>query len=142
MKRKASYYSAIWQIIRTGHWITEQVNHELKEFGISEPQYNVLKTLSSRNFRAMTVQEIQNHMVQRTSNVTRLIDKLIDKGLVNREENPSNRRKMDIAITVKGYNILVLLEKKVKIFHKPMTKNLTEKEAKKLTELILKLKGI
>ncbi len=99
-----------------GHWITNQVSIELKEFEISEPQYNVLKILTGKKGKPNTVQEIQHRMVQRTSNVTRIVDKLIDKGLVNRQECPSNRRKMDITMTGKGKKLLVQLDNKVHAF--------------------------
>lgn len=135
------YFSAIDQIIRTGHWITDQVSVELKEFDISEPQYNVLRVLKVRSGEPITVQKIQEKMVQRTSNVTRIIDKLIDKGLVNRMECPSNRRKMDITITRKGEELLGELNKKVVAFHQPMSKNLTNEEAQTLKNLIVKLKN-
>lgn len=135
------YLSAIDQIIRTGHWITDQVSVELKEFEISEPQYNVLRILKVRNGEPIAVQKIQDKMVQRTSNVTRIIDKLLDKGLVNRFECPSNRRKMDITITKKGEELLDELSKKVIAFHQPMAKNLTADEAQTLKKLIIKLKS-
>ncbi len=140
MIKTNSYLLAILQIIKTGHWITGRVSHELKEFGISEPQYNVMKTLSTRKGKPITVQEIQSRMVQRTSNVTRLVDKLMDKGLVDRHERPSNRRKMDITITEKGKRLLVQLDKRVGEFNRPMAKNLTKEEAQTLTKLIIKLK--
>jgi len=132
---------AIYQIIKTGHWITNRVGTELKDFEISEPQYNVLSILKGRNGKPITVQEILKGMVQRTSNVTRIVDKLIDKGLVNRQECSTNRRKMDITITSQGEELLVQLDKKVHKLHRPMEENLTSEEAKTLTKLIIKLKG-
>ena len=135
------YLSAIDQIIRTGHWITDQVSVELKEYGMTEPQYNVLRILKVRNGEPITVQKIQEKMVQRSSNVTRIIDKLLDKELVNRVECPSNRRKMDITITQTGEELLKKLNQKVISFHQPMAKNLTSEEAQKLRQLIIKLKG-
>lgn len=141
MVKNNDYFSAVDQIIKTGHLITDQVSKELKEFKISEPQYNVLKILRSRKRGPITVQEIQCLMVQRTSNVTRIVDKLLDKGLVSRQECPSNRRKMDITITNKGEALLAQLDKKVLGFHQPMMGKLNPEEIKTLTKLIIKLKG-
>ena len=129
------------QIIRTGHWITDSVSQELKEYGITEPQFNVLRILQGRKGVPATVQQIQMEMVQKNSNVTRIIDKLLKRGLVNRKECPKNRRKMDITITNKGTELLTVLGKKVFQFHGPMAQNLNEEEAETLTNLILKLKG-
>jgi len=135
------YLEAIENIIRTGHWITDQVNQELKDMGISEPQYNVLKILKVKKGQPVTVQEIQEMMVQRTSNVTRIMDKLIEKGLACRDICPANRRKMDNSLTSAGSKLLNQLDKKVYRFHQPMAENLTDEEAKTLTKLIKKLKG-
>ena len=135
------YLKAVGDIIRTGHWITDQVNQELKDTGITEPQYNVMRILKAKNGQPVTVQEIQEGMVQRTSNVTRIIDKLISKDLVCRDICKVNRRKMDNTLTSTGNRLLLQLDKKVHSFHEPMAENLTNEEAKNLTRLIKKLKG-
>lgn len=134
------FYNAIYQIIKTGHWITDSVSHELKAFGISEPQFNVLRILKGQRAAAISVEEITKHMVQRSSNVTRIIDKLLVRGFVTRKECPTNRRKMDVSITEEGGNFLEVLNKKVGDFHEPMIGRLTDKEAQTLTTLIKKLK--
>ncbi|MCP4457830.1 MAG: MarR family transcriptional regulator [Cytophagales bacterium] len=134
------YYPAINEIIQTGNWMTNQVGIELKEFGITEPQFNVLRILKSQNGAPMMVSSILNRMVQRTSNVTRIVDKLNEKGLVTRKECPTNRRKMDIHITEQGSNLLMELNRKMHTFHLPLMKNLEPEEAKTLTELLKKLK--
>jgi len=136
-----SYFRAIHQIITTGHWITDQVSLELKEFDITEPQYNVLKSLQEANGVPLTVQQILDNMVQRSSNITRIVDKLIAKGLVQRKECSSNRRKMDITIKEEGLNLIKKLDAKVIAFHEPLTKNLTEEELILLKDLIIKLRN-
>ena len=141
MNVNSTLLGAAYQIVKTGHWLTDRISHELKEYGITEPQFNVLRILQGRKGQPITVQEIQENMVQRSSNVTRIIDKLLDKGLVERKECPENRRKMDITITYKGSRLLVTLGKKVYQFYGPMASNLTEEEAIALTKLIFKLKG-
>jgi DNA-binding MarR family transcriptional regulator len=135
------YFQTIHQIILTGHWITEQINKELKLVDFTEPQYNVLRSLKEANGKPLTVQELQSKMVQRSSNVTRIIDKLIKKNCVERKECPTNRRKMDITITTEGLELLKKLDKKVIDFHQPLMQNLTEQELEVLKSLILKLKG-
>lgn len=134
------YFRAIYQIIRTGHWVTDSISLELKEFGISEPQYNVLRILKGQKDTPITVENIASRMVQRSSNVTRIIDKLLTRGFVTRKECESNRRKMDINISKEGLDFLKLLDKKVDAFHEPMFDKLTEQEAQTLTTLIKKLK--
>jgi len=134
-----TYLRATLQIIKTGHWITDQVGTVLKEDGITEPQFNVLRILKGRNGSPVTVQEIQKDMVQKSSNVTRIIDKLIEKELVSRKECPSNRRKMDVLITTKGEDFLKLLNIKVSKLHEPLQGNLTEEECVTIETIIKKL---
>ncbi|MBO3698189.1 MarR family winged helix-turn-helix transcriptional regulator [Roseivirga sp. E12] len=135
-----TYFSAIVEIIKTGHWITDMVSQELKEYDISEPQFNVLRILKGQKGKPITVEVIASLMIHRSSNVTRIIDKLLIRGLVSRQECQTNRRKMDINITAEGIEFLKLLDKKVTDFHKPMMSKISEKEAKDLTRIIKKLK--
>ncbi|MDR6238912.1 MarR family winged helix-turn-helix transcriptional regulator [Aureibacter tunicatorum] len=136
------YLKAIHKLIRTGHWITDCVGAELKEFDITEPQYNVLRILSSSGDEAMTVKEIQDRMVQRSSNVSRIIDKLLAKGYVSRKECQHNRRKMDISMTDEGHSILALLDQKVSAFHKPLKQKLSDEELRALDKILTKYSGL
>jgi len=134
------YFQTILEIIKTGHWVTDEVTKSLKKYGITEPQYNVLRILRGANGKPVTVGTILEKMVQRSSNITRIVDKLVAKKLVNRVENPTNRRKMDISITSVGLNTLKKLDKEVEAFHKPYFNKLSPKELEKLKILIQKLK--
>jgi len=80
-------------------------------------------------------------MIQRSSNVTRIIDKLESKGLVERTLCSKDRRKMDIILTQKGDELLSILNKKVEAFHHQMENNLNQKELETLQSLIIKFKG-
>ena len=133
------YYSTIHSIITSGHWITDEVGKALKTYGISEPQYNVLRVLANAEGEPVSVGTILDQMVQRNSNITRLVDKLISKGLVHRQECPTNRRKMDIVITDAGATLLQDLDKAVQQFHQSMIGNLSEEELSTLKGLITKL---
>ena len=135
------YFQTIYQIITTGHWITDQVSKELKEFGVTESQYNVLRILKGAKGEPVTVNQILENMVQRSSNITRIVDKLVSKEFVERKECPSNRRKMDITITNKGLNKLKGLDKKVQAFHQPFMEKLNAEELDTLINLIQKLKS-
>lgn len=135
------YLLAILQIITTGHWLTDSVTHELKEFDSTEPQFNVLRVLNANPETPCSVQEIQKGMVQKSSNVTRIVDKLLKRGAVQRQLNEKNRRKVDITITSDGQRFLAQLEEKVFAFHAPLQKNLTPEECVTLTRLIIKFKG-
>lgn len=136
-----SYFESIGEIIRTGHWFTDSITKELKEYGIYEPQYNVMRILYVAKGEPVSVNTILEGMMQPSSNVTRIVDKLSSKGLVSRTLSEKDRRKMDIVLTIEGKKLLEKLDEKVHAFHRPMMKNLTSSEAKTLKDLILKLKG-
>ena len=134
------YYAAIMEIIKTGHAITDSVSRELKEYGIYEPQFNVLRILRGAKGEPLSVNQILERMITKSSNVTRIIDKLEAKGLVSRELCPEDRRRMEVLISPQGLELLKKLDKKVEALHKPMVDNLTQQEAEQLVELIQKLK--
>lgn len=136
------YFMAVLEIIRTGHWITDRISRELREFDIYEPQYNVLRILRGTKGRPVSVNEILEKMIQPSSNVTRIVDKLAARALVDRRLCTDDRRKMDIIITEAGEALLEKLDKKVYDFHKPMMHNLDKEEALTLKRLIRKLRGI
>ena len=93
-------------IMHTASWLLSKTTKTVKPFGLTEPQYNVLRILERQEGTAMNLYEIQELMVQKTSNVSRIIDKLLEKELVTRKESDSNRRRVDIFITEKGLDLI------------------------------------
>ena len=138
---KKQYFKTIYELITAGHQITDSVTKCLKKYGVTEPQYNVLRSLKEANGSPMPVQELQEKMVQKSSNVTRLVDKLIAKGFVDRKECPSNRRKMDITIKDEGLEFLLKLDREVHKMHKPVMNQMTESELITLEKLLIKIKS-
>ncbi len=136
---KISYLKAIHQIIHYGHFITHRVSQELKEFDISEPQFNVLRILKGSRGKALNLQDISAKMVQKNSNVTRIVNKLVDRNLVIQQQCPTNRRKVEITITPEGKTFLKKLEVKVENIHHPFNKNLNTNELENLNVLLHKL---
>jgi DNA-binding MarR family transcriptional regulator len=84
---------------------------------------------------------IQERMIAKTSNTTRLVDKLLLKGLVLREICPQNRRKMEITITPKGMELLQQLDPMVEAHEKKFGNNLSEKELVQLNILLEKFRN-
>ncbi len=100
------YHRAALNIMYTGGWLQYKLNIALKELDISEPQFNVLRILRGQQGAAISQQDIQSRMLQKMSNVSRIIDKLLDKQLVERRECKGNRRQVEIFITPKGQDLL------------------------------------
>ncbi|APG61310.1 MarR family winged helix-turn-helix transcriptional regulator [Christiangramia salexigens] len=96
----------VLNIIVTANHISEKLSDALKPYGISMQQFNVLRILRGQKGKPANLSTIQERMVSKMSNTTRLVDKLIDKGLSERIICPSNRRKVEIKITEKGLLLL------------------------------------
>ena len=137
---KDPYQRAFLNIIYTGNWLVTKVNQLLKPYDLTEPQYNVLRILRGQHGNAMSLYEIQDRMIQKMSNVSRLIDKLLDKGLVVRKECEVNRRKVDILITQKGLDMLTELEPVIDKTFLSISDNLDKEQATLLAEMLDKMR--
>tara|TARA_B100000929_G_scaffold291183_1_gene288869 strand:+ start:13527 stop:14057 length:531 start_codon:yes stop_codon:yes gene_type:complete len=113
----------------------------LKNYGISVPQFNVLRILRGQGNKPANLSTIQDRMVNKMSNTTRLVDKLIDKKLADRCICEENRRKVEILITQEGLNLLKELDPKVEESEKEATKNLSKQELEQLNGLLEKLRS-
>ncbi|WP_281540836.1 MarR family winged helix-turn-helix transcriptional regulator [Maribacter aestuarii] len=86
--------------------IDDEVSSALKPFDISIQQFNVLRILRGQKGKPANLSTINERMVTKSSNTTRLVDKLLIKKYVNRDVCPENRRKVEISITEKGLDFL------------------------------------
>lgn len=125
-------------IMYTQNVLSEDFNEILKPFDLSPEQFNVLRILRGQKGRPVNMCEIQERMIAKTSNTTRLVDKLLLKGLVTREVCSENRRKMEITITDKGLALLKELDPMIEKHDNKFAANLTEKELEQLNTLLEK----
>jgi DNA-binding MarR family transcriptional regulator len=100
------YHRMVVNIMFTGNWVQKELSAQLRPFGLSLQQHNVLSILRGQHPNPSTLGLIQERMLDRMSNATRLVDKLVEKGLVDRCQCPENRRKVDIVITGAGLDLL------------------------------------
>ncbi|WP_037348732.1 MarR family winged helix-turn-helix transcriptional regulator [Sediminibacter sp. Hel_I_10] len=111
----------------------------LKPHDLSLEQFNVLRILRGQKGDPLNLQDIQERMVNKMSNTTRLIDKLILKDFVKRIQCEQNRRKIEVYITNHGLEKLKELDRLVDETEKKMTSNLNQKELQQLNKLLVKL---
>ena len=121
-------------------WMKDDFTTLLKPYDISVEQYNVLRILRGKKGNATNLQDIQERMINKMSNTTRLVDKLILKGLVERFICEKNRRKVDIFITDQGLSLLNEVDPLVDNIEAQMTSNLTNQELETLNTLLTKLR--
>jgi MarR family transcriptional regulator, 2-MHQ and catechol-resistance regulon repressor len=135
-----SYQKTVINLVYTSNWMKEKSKGFYKDYDISSEQYNVLRILRGQKGNPANLSTIQERMLNKMSNTTRLIDKLIKKELVIRQSCESNRRKIEIYITKKGLTLLAELDSIVDSNNKELTKNLNTNELEKLNTLLDKLR--
>ncbi|MFD1096655.1 MarR family winged helix-turn-helix transcriptional regulator [Salegentibacter chungangensis] len=135
-----SYRRLILNTLFSANYMNEKIVEVLKEFDISEPQFNVLRILRGQKGKPANLSTIQERMISRMSNTTRLVDKLIKKDLVKRVTCENNRRKVEITITPEGLKLLDKIDPVFEEAEKEVVKNLNEKEVETLIELLNKLR--
>jgi DNA-binding MarR family transcriptional regulator len=124
----------------TSSWLNSIFVEKLKPYDISPPQYNVLRILKGKHPDCYCNQEITQRMIDKSSNATRIVDKLVDKKLVSRTEDKGDRRLVNIKITDKGIKLLAEIDKQPFSENTKM-KNFNEEKAKLMNEWLDELRG-
>lgn len=137
---KDVYTKAMVNLLYTHSFLVSRQSRLFKPYGLSPEQYNVLRILRGKYPDPTTVSSIQDRMLNKMSNASRLVEKLKQKGMVERKECAEDRRQVDITITDKGLETLSRLENEVKLFNKDSIQ-LSEEEAIQLNGLLDKLRG-
>lgn len=137
-KFKNEHHKAIVNIRYTSNWIGAFHNKQLAEYDLSLPQFNILRILRGAN-EPLSIKVVKQRMLEKSPNTTRLIDKLISKGMVDRSRCADDRRVVNIEITKKG---LVLLSEIDDVFDEmSLAENLSNEEVSMLNVLLNKLRG-
>lgn len=116
--------------------VNEIMNSALKPFDVSLQQFNVLRILKGQRGNPANLSTLNERMVTKMSNTTRLVDKLLAKGLVKRNICKSNRRKIEIFITDKGSEALRPMNEAIVQAELEITQALSENELKELNRLL------
>jgi DNA-binding MarR family transcriptional regulator len=132
----------ILNIIYTQNVVADKFNEIIKPYDLSSEQYNVLRILRGQKGSPANMSIIQERMLAKNSNTTRLIDKLLLKELVTREVCPENRRKIEVLITNKGLELLKILDPKVAENENQFAENLSSEEKLQLNALLEKYRTL
>ena len=120
----------------TSNWLSSKENEFFKPYAISPQQYNILRILRGAKTK-MKVQIVKERMIERAPNATRLMDKLCDKNLIERERCEDDRRVVFVKITNQGLELLKTIDENKNI---SFLENLTEEEATVLSDLLDKIR--
>jgi DNA-binding MarR family transcriptional regulator len=136
------YKKVVMNVMYASNVIGENVNDVMKTYDLSPEQFNVLRILRGQKGKPANMCVIQERMIAKTSNTTRLVDKLLLKGLVSRKVCADNRRKMEIAVTEKGLDLLKELDPAVEENEMKFAKNLSTEELEQLNFLLEKYRTL
>jgi DNA-binding MarR family transcriptional regulator len=100
-------------LILTGNQLVDQTNDILKPFGISHQQYNVLRILRGAHPKPLTMAIIRERMLDKQSDVSRIIARLVNSGLVTSCVSDLNKRACDVRISPQGIELLRTLDEVV-----------------------------
>jgi DNA-binding MarR family transcriptional regulator len=140
-KFKNELHKASINVMYSAWWIKTLLAKELKEYGLTLEQYNVLRILKGKHPESLCVKDISERMIEKNSNVPRIIDRLVIKKLVKRGTSSQDRRETTITLTGAGISIL---ESSTLAVNKTISTqlNLTEKEAEQLNLLVEKMRSV
>lgn len=139
LKFKSSHQKAIINLLFTASWIQTQQQQFFKSYGITNQQFNILRILKGQYPQAISATEIKLRMLDKNSDVSRLLDRLASKKLILKQTCPKDKRAADVSITQAGLAILTELDKKQKQIDTVLS--LSEKEAVELSNLLDKGRG-
>jgi DNA-binding MarR family transcriptional regulator len=133
------HHKVVVNVIFSGNWVMEHMKHLLAEAGISAQQFNLLRILRGSK-EPLTTLQIRERMLDKMSDTSRIVDRLIAKGLVTKKVNRNDKRLVDVTIHANGLKLLKQLDK-LNPGIDAIAGNLSEKEARQLNKLLDKMRG-
>ncbi|TAF44293.1 MAG: MarR family transcriptional regulator [Sphingobacteriales bacterium] len=134
------YHKLVVNIIYTNNWISTLLQHELKKYKITMQQYNVMRILRGQYPQPITINIIKDRMLDKMSDASRIVTRLVEKQLITREINDQDTRARNILITNQGLKLLDKIELE-KVMDNIITENITQKQAELLNGLLDDLRG-
>lgn len=134
-----NHHKSIVNLIYTYGWISNVLKLKLNKYDVTLQQYNVMRILRGQYPKPATINLIKERMLDKMSDASRIVDRLVQKELVSRNVNTSDRRAVDILITQKGLDILDKLDGEL-LFNELLNKDFTNSDAGILSDLLDKMR--
>src|ERR1700729_2646775 len=138
-KFRTEYQKARINIIYTFNWLSGQINSIFDEWDITPTQFNILRILRGAHKPLSTLQ-IRQRMLDKMSDTSRIVDRLVKKNLVKKNICKSDKRLVDVIISEKGKKLLEEMDRKEDAMDE-LLKNLNEADARKLNHLLDKIRS-
>lgn len=139
-KFENNHQKVIVNLIYTYGWITDLLKQQLNKHKITLQQYNILRILRGQHPKPATINLLKERMLDKMSDASRIVERLVQKDLVKRCVSNKDRRAVDILITPKGLDILQKLD--IEMSSRDILKaNISDEEAGLLSTLLDKMRG-
>ena len=136
---KSQQQKAMVNIFYTEGWLRNRLSDTLKPHDLTSQQYNVLRILRGSNPKPMSTSCVRGRMLDKMSDVSRIVDRLFKKALVDKQVCSTDKRLVDVFITEAGLTVLDKIDESVDGMDK-MFNSITDKEAATLNEILDKLR--
>lgn len=127
---------AFLALVRAQTMLSDGFEQMLKSFGLSTVQYNVLRILRGAGRDGLCRNEIRDRLLTRMPDVTRLLDRMEEAGLLERERREDDRRQVETRLTRRGRDLVNRLDDDVEAEHRRLLGHLTSEQLAQLTSLL------
>ncbi|HWN17905.1 MAG TPA: MarR family transcriptional regulator [Gemmatimonadales bacterium] len=132
---------ALLSVLRTAAVLEHQLTEVLKPYGITHTQYNVLRILRGAGADGLCGREVGERMVSRVPDVSRLLDRMEETGLISRERDPLDRRHVTARITRKGLALLDQATPRLEVVERARAGQIPTGQLKQLIEVLNTIRG-
>ena len=139
-KFESEYQKVVVNVVYTYNWVTSILKKRVDQHQITLQQFNILRILRGQYPKPATVNLLKDRMLDKMSDASRIVDRLVQKGLVTREVNQKDRRAVDIIISEKGLEILTKLDPVITP-EDVLKANIPEEDVVRLNHLLDKMRG-
>ncbi|MEM7371934.1 MAG: MarR family transcriptional regulator [Bacteroidota bacterium] len=130
----------VTNLVYTAGWVQNTFTNELKPFGISPQQYNILRILKGAG-EWMVMSELKDGLLEKAPNATRLVDKLLKKKLIERMRSEKDRRVVYVRITKEGLTLFEEINQTENQVQQALNHHITAEEAKLVNDILDKFRG-
>jgi MarR family transcriptional regulator, 2-MHQ and catechol-resistance regulon repressor len=131
---------AMINILFTHSWLMEQIKNHFRDAGLTPQQFNILRILRGSNPEPLTVLDLKARMLDKNCDASRLVERLLVKGVVKKKVCNSDKRRVDIVISQKGLDLLATLDARETEMDN-IASSLTDEDAATLSQLLDKLRS-
>ena len=139
-KFRNAYQKAAINLIFTSNWLESRQKIFFKPYGITNQQFNILRILRGQFPNKISGADIKTRMLDQNSDVSRLLDRLIEKKLIEKSQCPNDKRAADVVIAEKGLDLLKKFDQEIKNLDNVLSR-LTTEEATQLSTLLDKCRS-